>query len=150
MLQARAAALGLRNLRFLDPLPKPLLAGLLAGSDIGLQCLAPVPEFAELTAPNKLMDYLASGLPVVANLGGATARLLAGEDGGPCGIATPPGDAAALAGALAADPDRRAAMRAAARDLAERRWDRRLLAGRFCEVVEAAAAAAPLRAVAVA
>ncbi|MCB4824518.1 glycosyltransferase family 4 protein [Roseicella aerolata] len=153
VLQARAAALGLRNLRFLDPLPKPRLAGLLAGSDIGLQCLAPVPEFAELTAPNKLMDYLASGLPVVANLGGATARLLAGDGEGPCGIATPPGDAVALAGALAAlaaDPARRVAMRAAARGLAERRWDRRLLAGRFCEVVEAAATAPALRAVAVA
>jgi glycosyltransferase involved in cell wall biosynthesis len=102
-----------------------------------------VPAFAELTAPNKLMDYLAAALPVVANLGGAAARLLAGEeDGAPCGIATPPGDPAALAAALSAladDPARRAAMGAAARAQAERRWDRRLLAERFCEVVEAAA-----------
>ncbi|TDH56058.1 glycosyltransferase WbuB, partial [Dankookia rubra] len=37
------------------------------------------------------------------------------------------------------DPARRAAMGAAARAGAERRWDRRLLAARFCEVVEAAA-----------
>ncbi|TDH57914.1 glycosyltransferase WbuB, partial [Dankookia rubra] len=110
-LRARAAAWGLGNLRFLEPLPKPRLAGLLAGADIGLQCLAPVPAFAELTAPNKLMDYLAAGLPVVANLGGAAARLLAG-DGAPCGIATPPGDDAALSAAIAAlagDPARRAA-----------------------------------------
>lgn len=142
-LRTQAIDWGLRNLRFLDPLPKPRLAGLLAGADIGLQCLSPVPEFAELTAPNKLMDYLAAGLPVVANLGGAAARLLAGEEGeGPCGIATPPGDAAALAAAISAlvdDPARRAAMGAAARAQAERRWDRRLLAERFCAVVEAAA-----------
>ncbi|MFC7475165.1 glycosyltransferase family 4 protein [Dankookia sp. GCM10030260] len=141
-LKARAIAWGLGNVRFLGPLPKPRLAGLLAGADIGLQCLAPVPAFAELTAPNKLMDYLAAGLPVVANLGGAAARLLAGEDGEACGIATPPGDAAALAAALSAladDPARRQAMGAAARALAERRWDRRLLAARFCAVVEAAA-----------
>ncbi|MDO9709191.1 glycosyltransferase family 4 protein [Paracraurococcus lichenis] len=140
-IMAQAAALGLRNLVSLDPLPKPLLAGLLAGSDVGLQCLAPVPEFAELTSPNKLMDYLAAGLPVVANLGGAAARLLAGEGGAPCGIATPPGDAEALAAALAtlaADPARRAAMGRAARAQAEQCWDRRLLAARFCEVVEAA------------
>lgn len=140
---AEAAALGLRNTRFLAPLPKQRLAGLLAGSDVGLQCLAPVPEFAELTAPNKLMDYLAAGLPVVANLGGAAARLLAGEHGAPCGIATPPGDAAALAAALAAlaaDPARRTAMARAARAQAEQRWDRRLLAEHFCDVVEAAAA----------
>lgn len=138
-LMARAAAEGLDNLTFLDPLPKRRLAGLLAGSQIGVQCLAPVPEFAEWTAPNKLMDYLAAGLPVVANLPGRAARLLAD---GPCGIATPPGDAAALGEALAAlatNPARRTALGRAARTQAVRRWDRRLLAARFCAVVEAAA-----------
>ncbi len=142
-LRRRVIDWGLGNVRFLPPQPKTRLAGLLAGADIGLQCLAPVPAFAELTAPNKLMDYIAAGLPVVANLGGAAARLLAGEEpGSPCGIATPPGDAAALAAALSAladDPARRQAMGAAARQQAERRWDRRLLAERFCEVAEAAA-----------
>jgi hypothetical protein len=63
-LVARAAAEGL-PVSFLDPLPKPHLAGLLAGADIGLLCLAPVPEFAEWTAPNKLAEGLASGLPMV-------------------------------------------------------------------------------------
>ncbi|RAI57745.1 glycosyltransferase family 4 protein [Roseicella frigidaeris] len=145
-LRARAETLGLRNLRFLAPLPKRRLAALLAGADIGLQCLAPVPEFAELTAPNKLMDYLAAGLPVVANLGGAAARLLAGGRHGPVGIAVAPADPAALAealGALARDPARRRAMGRAARQLAERRWDRRLLAARFCELAEAAAPPRP-------
>lgn len=135
----RVAAAGLRNLHLLDPLPKPRLAALLAGAQIGLQCLAPVPAFAEWTAPNKLMDYLAAGLPVVANCAGRAARLL--EDG-PCGLAVPPGDAAALAAALdalAADPGRRAALGRAARRQAEQRWDRRLLADRFCDVIEAAA-----------
>jgi glycosyltransferase involved in cell wall biosynthesis len=140
-----AAAAGLDNIRFLDPLPKPRLAGLLAGSQIGVQCLAAVPAFAEWTAPNKLMDYLAAGLPVVANLGGRAARLLAGDGLGACGIATPPGDAAALAAALAAlaaDPARRAAMGRAGRAQAEQRWDRRALARQFCDVVEAAGARA--------
>jgi glycosyltransferase involved in cell wall biosynthesis len=143
-LLARAQAMGLDNLRFLDPLPKPRLAGLLAGCQIGLQCLAPVAAFAEWTAPNKLMDYLAAGLPVVANLPGRAARLLeSGPPVGPCGIATPPGDAAALAAALAmlaADPARRAALGRAARAQAIARWDRRALAEGFCQVVEAAAA----------
>lgn len=138
-LMAEAAAAGLDNLSFLDPLPKPRLAALLAGSQIGVQCLAPVPEFAEWTAPNKLMDYLAADLPVVAAMEGRAARLLAE---GPCGIATPPGDAPALAAALAAlaaSPARRGALGAAARAQAVRRWDRRLLAARFCAVVEGAA-----------
>lgn len=147
-LRARAAAEGIDNVTFLDPMPKPRLAALLAGSQIGVQCLADIPAFAEWTAPNKLMDYMAAGLPVVANLPGRAARLLAGARGGaPCGVAVPPGDAAALGtalAALAADPARRAALGAAARAEAVRRWDRRLLAARFCEVVEAAGAAGRL------
>ena len=101
-----------------------------------------MPGFAEWTAPNKLMDYLAAGLPVVANLGGRAARLLAGDGIGPCGIATPPGDPLALAAALArlaSRPAERRAMAAAARAQAEQRWDRRLLAAQFCAVAEAAA-----------
>ncbi|MFN3449789.1 MAG: glycosyltransferase family 4 protein, partial [Roseococcus sp.] len=130
-----AAARGLPNIGFLDPLPKRELAGLLAGSQAGLLCLAPVPAFAEWTAPNKLMDYLAAGLPVLSNLPGEAARLLA--EG--AGETVPPGDAAALADALqrlADAPARRAAMGEAARALALRRFDRRLLARRFVETVE--------------
>lgn len=138
-LMARATAEGLHNLSFLDPLPKTRLAALLAGAQIGVQCLAPVPAFAEWTAPNKLMDYMAAGLPVVANMEGRAARLLAE---GPSGIAVGPRDAAALAAALAmlaAEPARRAALGQAGRAQAVRRWDRRLLAARFCAIVEAAA-----------
>ncbi|MBL6458552.1 glycosyltransferase family 4 protein [Belnapia sp. T6] len=137
-----AAARLLPNLRFLDPMPKPRLAALLAASQIGLHCLAPVPAFAEWTAPNKLMDCMAAGLPTVSNAGGRAARLLEADPLGPCGIAVPPGDPAALAAALdglAADPDRRAALGRAGRAQAEQRWDRRLLAERFCAVLEAAA-----------
>jgi glycosyltransferase involved in cell wall biosynthesis len=63
---------------------------------------------------------------------------------GPSGIAVPPGDAAALAEALqrlAADPGMRVRMGEAARRQAVAQWDQRLLAARFCEVAELAAAA---------
>jgi len=135
-----ARAQGLRNVTFLDPLPKTRLAGLFAGSQIGLQCLAPVPAFAEWTAPNKLMDYLAAGLPVIANMGGRAARMLAT---GPCGIATPPHDPAAFAAALLAlvdDPGRRHAMGLAGRRQAVQRWGRLKLAQDFVAAIEAAAA----------
>jgi glycosyltransferase involved in cell wall biosynthesis len=97
-----------------------------------------VPAFAEWTSPNKLMDGLASGRPVVTNQPGRAARLL--QDG-PSGIAVPPADAPALADALqrlAASPAERAAMGAAGRRQAVARWDRRLLAAQFCAVAEAA------------
>ncbi|MDB5415619.1 MAG: glycosyltransferase WbuB [Rubritepida sp.] len=134
-LMADAAARGLDNVTFLKPLPKRDLARLLAGSQLGLLCLAPVPEFAEWTAPNKLMDYLAAGLPVLSNVPGEAARLLA--EG--CGETWP--DASGLAAALtrfAAHPYRRAAMGEAARLLALRRFDRRLLAARFVAAAESA------------
>jgi glycosyltransferase involved in cell wall biosynthesis len=142
-LMAEAAARGLHNLSFLDPMPKRELARLLAGSQVGLLCLAPVPEFAEWTAPNKLMDLLAAGLPVASNLSGAAARLLA--EGG-CGVtsrATDAADFARLLAAFAERPANRIAMGAASRRLAERRFDRRLLAGRFVAAVEGAMAARP-------
>jgi glycosyltransferase involved in cell wall biosynthesis len=72
-----------------------------------------VPDFAEWTAPNKLEDGLAAGLPMVVNVPGRAARRVEGA-----GLAVPPGDPAALAAALsrlAADPDLRASYAAAAR-----------------------------------
>lgn len=144
-LMARATAEHL-PVSFLEPMPKAHLARLLAAAEIGLLCLAPVPEFAEWTAPNKLADGLASGLPMVSNLPGRAARLLA--EGG-CGLTVPPGDADALAAALlalATDPPRRRAMARAARLVAERDFDQRRIATRMVGVVEAAAGHVPRRA----
>jgi glycosyltransferase involved in cell wall biosynthesis len=138
-LMRRAATEGLDNVTFLDPMPKPELAGLLAGAQIGLQILTPVPAFAEWAAPNKLMDCLAAGLPVVTNQPGYVARILAE---GECGITVPPADPTALADALtalAANPAWRAGMGLAARREAVRRWNRRLLAERFCNIAESVA-----------
>lgn len=138
-LVARAAAEAL-PVTFLDPMPKPRLAALLAGADAGLLCLAPVPEFAELSAPNKLAEGLAAGLPMVANVPGRAARLLT-ESG--AGIAVAPGDPAALAEALlrlAQDPGARSAMGRAARRLAEDRLDARRIAASFLAAAERAVA----------
>ena len=140
------AALERLPVTFLDPLPKPHLARLLAGADIGLLCLAPVPEFAEWTAPNKLAEALAAGLPMVTNVPGRAARLLA-ENG--CGLSVPPDDADSLAAALlamATDPPRRAAMARAARLVAERHLDSRRIAVRLVAVVEAVAGHVPRKA----
>lgn len=142
-LVARAAAEGLANVAFLDPLPRAALGGLYAGSQVALHLLAGVPEFAEWTAPNKIMDGLAAGLPVVTNQAGRAARIVMD---GPSGIAVPAGDAGALAAALArlaADPALRARLGAAGRRQAVAIWDRRLLAERFCAVVEAAGRRTP-------
>lgn len=137
-LAARIAAENLPVL-MLPPMPKTRLAGLLAGCDIGLVCLSPVPEFAEWTAPNKLVEGLAAGLPMITTVPGRAARLL---EGAGAGVATPPGDAFALAAclrALAADAPRRRAMGAAGRALAARDFDARAIGARLVPLIEAAA-----------
>jgi len=130
-------AAGLPNLTFLPPMPKRDVARLFAGSQIALHILADCPAFAAWTAPNKLMDGLAAGRPVISNVPGDAARLLTE---GAAGIPVAPGDAAGLAAAMVSlveDPARRAAMGAAARSLAVRQHDRRLLAARFVALAEA-------------
>lgn len=138
-LMARAAVEQLGNVTFLDPVPRRAVPALMAACGIGIQSLADVAAFQEGTSPNKLMDYLAASLPVAITYQGWAARMVLGAG---AGIA-PPRDPAAFAqelAALAADARQRAAMGQAGRRLAETRFDRALLAEKFCAVVEAAAA----------
>ncbi len=138
------AAAGLPNITFLPPMPKREVAGLCAGGQIALHILADCPAFAGWTAPNKLMDGLAAGRPVISTAPGDAARLLTEGD---AGMAVAPGDAVGLAAALLGlveDPTRRAAMGEAARSLAVRQHDRRLLAARFVALVEAVPRAQPV------
>lgn len=70
--------------------------------------VAPYPAMADFYfSPLKVYEYLAAGLPVVASRVGDLPEVL---DHGRLGVLVEPGDAAALAGAVAAlrtDPDRR-------------------------------------------
>ncbi|WP_019015962.1 glycosyltransferase family 4 protein [Elioraea tepidiphila] len=137
-LVARARAEALDNVTFLDPMPRARLAAVLKGADVALHCLAPVPAFADGTSPNKVFEALAAGLPVLTNCPGWLGRELTRAR---AGMAFSPGHPAPFAEALsvlAAAPERRAAMASAAARLALR-FDRTLLAARFCAVAEAAA-----------
>lgn len=64
-LMARARELGLRNVTFLDPVPKAAVQALLAMADATLFHLADADVFRYGISSNKLFDYLASGKPVV-------------------------------------------------------------------------------------
>jgi Glycosyltransferase len=139
-LQARARAEGLDNVVFLDPIPKDRLAGLMAATDVGLQILDNVPAFYYGTSPNKFFDYIAAGLPVLINYPGWLAELVVERR---CGFAVRPADPTAFADALvqaAADRPALEQMGARAQALAREAFDRRLLADRFVDVLEAAAA----------
>jgi len=113
-------AVGLGNVQLHDLQPAERMGELLALADLHL--LPQIPGAADLVLPSKLTNMLASGRPVVATAERGSG--LYNEVEG-CGVATPPGDAGALADAIAAlidDPARRAALGAAAAARAGERW----------------------------
>jgi glycosyltransferase involved in cell wall biosynthesis len=134
-LEERARALGLENLRFLPPVPKDELAGIVGAADVTLTIFAPYP-ILETTSPNKFFDSLAAGKAVVVNLDGWLRRLVEEND---AGIWVPAGNAEALAGALsalAANPEGVARMGQNARALAEREFGRDEMADRLAGTLE--------------
>jgi len=136
-LTEQAQALGLQNVLFLAPVPKERLAAILKACDLGLMTLDNYPVF-DTALPNKFMDYLAAGLPVLLNFDGQ-AGWLAEEEG--CGVVVPPEDPEAMAEAirdLAGDAARRREMGRRAQVVAKHRFDRR----RLVEVFEATLAGA--------
>ena len=135
-LQERAAREGLDNVVFHDPVNKSRLSGLMAATDLGLQVLANVPAFYFGTSPNKFFDYIAAGLPVLNNYPGWLAGMI--QDNA-CGFAVPPDNPAAFADALeqaAADRTHLKAMGQRGRALAEREFDRDLLASRWVDTLD--------------
>ncbi|MEQ8833829.1 MAG: glycosyltransferase family 4 protein [Miltoncostaeaceae bacterium] len=138
-LVADAAARGLDNVVFVDPVPKRQVPAWLARADI---CVLPYQD-RELFAgalPNKIFDYLGAARPIIASA--PRGEVTAVVEAAGCGLTTPPEDGAALAGAiraLADDPGGRRRMGEAGRDHALEHYDRRTLAARFVATVEGVA-----------
>ncbi|MCX5654358.1 MAG: glycosyltransferase family 4 protein, partial [Planctomycetota bacterium] len=129
---------GLDNVLWLNPLPKKALAGVLKACDLGLMTLENLSIF-DTACPNKFMDYLAAGLPVLVNFDGEAGWLCRDEG---CGLVVPPEDAPAMSRAireLAGDPARRREMGHRAQALAARRFDRRRLVEQIEKVLQEAA-----------
>ena len=135
-LVTRATREGLDNCMFHAPLPKTQLAGFMKQADVGLMILANVPAFYYGTSPNKFFDYLAAGIPVLTNYPGWVADMIAEAD---CGLAIQPDNPIAFADALemlALSRERRSAMGAHGRALAEAQFDRDRLAEKWSELLE--------------
>lgn len=138
-LQQRATAEGLSNVVFHAPVNKARLAGLMASTDVGLQVLANIPAFYYGTSPNKLFDYIASGLPVLINYPDWVAEVVR-EHG--CGYVVHAADPKGFAEALIHAASHRSElpqMGQRGRALAQRQFDRRILSVRFAEWLELAA-----------
>lgn len=134
-----AARRGLPNVVFVDSVPKREVPSWLARADV---CLLPYqdnPLFAG-ALPNKAFDYLGAAKPIVA--AAPAGELTAMVERAGCGVAVPPEDGEALAGAiraLAADREGARRMGDAGRAYALEHYDRATLAARFVAVVESLA-----------
>ncbi len=130
----------LDNCIFLDPVPKKELNKITGSADLGMMVLANVPAFYYGTSPNKFFDYLASGLPVINNYPGWIADLITENH---CGKPVRPDDPEAFAGMLMWFDDHRDVLQEMsnnARTLAEKRFNRDLLAADFIACLENTAA----------
>ena len=115
----RAAAEDVPGIAFPGWLSAGELACLLSRSAIGLAAYA---AHAPQGIPNKVIEYLSAGIPVLCSLRGEARDLL---ESNRCGTHYAPGEAHALAAELenlVANADRRVSMGAAARDLFHRRF----------------------------
>lgn len=124
-----ALAQGLPNMLFQDLQPAGRVDDLLALAHVHL--LPQIADAADLVLPSKLSNMLASGRPVAATAREGTG--LAREVEG-CGIVTPPGDVAALAGAVAmlADaPEMAAGLGRAGAVRAQERWSQEAIVHQF-------------------
>lgn len=134
-LKAAVAERALENVHLLDPLPKYKLPGVLAACHIGLMILRQI-SGPRRVLPNKLFDYMFSGLPTIVNFPGTTAELV--ESAG-LGVASKPGSAEDLAMKIrhwADHPENRRAVGRHARDLARREYDRKTIAENVAAVFE--------------
>jgi glycosyltransferase involved in cell wall biosynthesis len=138
-LERRVNELGLENIRFLPPVPKDELAGIIGAADVTLTIFAPYPVL-ETNSPNKFFDSLAAGKPVVVNLDGWLRRLVEENDAGAWVPAGNPDALATRLAVLATDPQHIATMGRNARALAEREFSRDLMAERLARTLEEAVA----------
>ena len=81
-----------------------------AGASVGVIPYEPVGLNNTYTTPNKLFDYMAAGLPVVAS---RLPELVRFVEGGGMGLTFAPGDPASLAARAERDPRRPGALRGA-------------------------------------
>lgn len=141
-LGALAKQYKLDNVVFSDLVPdKEELARIVAGCDVTMTIYRAAKEHT--WSPNKMFDALAAGKPVLINVGGWLGETI---EANKCGRSLDPHRPEALADALAelaGKPALCAKMGRNARALAERQFDRNLLAQRLEKVLAEAAGPAP-------
>lgn len=134
-LVAQAANKNLANVVFLPPVSKQEMRQALAAADACIAILKPIPLY-KTTYPNKVFDYMAAGRPVVLAIDGVIREVVTSAG---AGIGVEPGNPTAMAEAIQALADDRAAgkkMGLAGRACIESRFSRTELALQLKQLVE--------------
>lgn len=135
-LENKARVAGEQQIVFLPPVKKasiPTLLQMMDGLYIGLQRQ---PLFRFGVSPNKLMDYMMAGKPVIHAI--EAGNDMVAESG--CGISIPPEDPCAIAEAIvklmSMKPEERTAMGLKGREYVLKHHDYRVLARRFLDIID--------------
>jgi glycosyltransferase involved in cell wall biosynthesis len=134
-LQSEADQRNLENVLFLPPVSKLEMCDALAAADACLAILKPI-EMYKTTYPNKVFDYMAAGRPVILAIDGVIREVVENAN---AGMSVPPGDPAALAGAiveLANQPALCRKMGMNGRKMVESHFSRKQLANQFADLLE--------------
>jgi len=130
-LVASATEMGLKNVRFVDPVPKDKVVDYWSVLDVSVLHLLNQPLFATVI-PSKLFESMAMGVPVLSSVPGETQSIVATAGAGVAFRAEDDEDLALQILSLAADPAAVASMRERAAKAAPG-FDRARLAARMLE-----------------
>ena len=134
-LESLAREWKLGNVTFTGALPKKEMPAILAASDACLAILKNIPMF-KTTYPNKVFDYMAAARPTILAIDGVIREVVEKAEGG---IFVPPGNAKALADAIASlekDRIKANAMGEAARAYVVAHFDRERQAKEFVSLLK--------------
>jgi glycosyltransferase involved in cell wall biosynthesis len=137
-LKQRAREEGISNVEFRDAVPKDQLLRLLSGCDVGVHCIEPLPVLAQGMSPNKIFDYMASGLPVVSNAEHALRDVIVDGECGPLG--GPRSIADNLKKVYDASPEQRQLWGENGREIVAKRFSRSAAAARLETLLDLAKA----------
>lgn len=134
-----ARDLGLENVHFRNPVPKSRVPELLAGADAGIMTLFKSP-LIHIYFENKLIDYMAAGLPILAAMDGVQPQLIEREGAGRCVGSLDHEGLARLVRETADDPERAARMGAAGLRYITSNLTQKVVLKRYADALEALAA----------
>ena len=123
----------LSNVIFTGAVSRREVGEILSAADLGATCFAPLPVL-RTCSPNKMFDYFSAGLPQMVNTPGWIADLVTQSGAGFYWPTDDPGEGAEKIIELSEDTTARRKMKAAAKNIAKKQFDRGILAAKLLKV----------------